>query len=475
MKSILRIFIFTLIVVQFHHAQNLELELFATNLNRPVGIKHAGDDKLYVVEQEGFISIVNNDGNVNSTPFLNINDRVINLNSTDERGLLGLAFHPNFSSNGYFYVNYIANNGDTVISRFSRDETNPLLADSNSEFIILSFSQPYNNHNAGDMAFGADGFLYIASGDGGSGGDPQNFAQNTLSLLGKILRIDVNSTTPAHNYNIPDTNPFIGNPNFRGEIWAYGLRNPWKFSFDRLNNDMWIADVGQGDYEEINLATTNEALTGLNYGWRCYESNAPFNTNDCEDPSTYTFPVADYNHFNDGAFKCSITGGYRYRGTDYPGFNGWYFFADWCSQEIGYLVYNETTMNWDITFKQFSGQWVAFGEDINGEIYISDITSGSIYKLKDTTLNVDDRLLTSISIYPNPTKDILNINFGTNANIDPHTEISIYNLQGKKVKTILKNSETIQKINASTLSEGIYILRIDLKNGEQSTHKLVIN
>lgn len=470
MKTKITFLLFTLITINFSSAQDLDLELFASNFIRPVSIKHAGDNKLYIVEQDGLIKIINGDGTVQSTSFLNINDRVINTGN--ERGLLGLAFHPDYATNGYFYVNYNNNSGDTVISRFTRNATNPSLADADSEFIILTFDQPYSNHNGGDLAFGTDGYLYIATGDGGSGGDPEDYSQNTLSLLGKLLRIDVNSTTAGQNYSIPSSNPFVGNPNYSGEIFAYGLRNPWKFSFDRQNDDLWIADVGQGNYEEINMVSALDSATGLNYGWRCYEGNGPYNTDGCSGANTYTFPVSGYNHSGEGAFKCSITGGYRYRGTNYPNFNGWYFFADICSEEIGYLIYDETNMVWNKTFEQFSGQWSAFGEDLDGEIYVADLDTGNIYKIIDTTLSIDDDLFSNISVYPNPTNGLLSINFGSN-NSDVLTKISIYDLQGKKITSIQRNSEMIQKVNTSQLSNGVYVLKITNHNGAQSIHKLV--
>ena len=455
------------------YAQDLELELFASNLESPVNIKHAGNDKLYVVERDGFIKIINADGTIESTLFLDIDSKVINTGS--ERGLLGLAFHPDYASNGYFFVNYINNSGNTVISRFSRNTINPLLADPDSELIILSYDQPYTNHNGGDLAFGADGYLYISSGDGGSGGDPDNYGQNTLSLLGKILRLDIDSSTSTENYTIPSTNPFVGNTNFRGEIWAYGLRNPWKFSFDRLNGDLWIADVGQNNFEEINRVSAAEAAAGINYGWRCYEANAPYNTNGCGDVSTYTFPIDGYSHTDDGLFKCSITGGYRYRGLEYSGFEGWYFFADYCSQEIGYLVYDDTTDTWTKTLNLFSGNWSAFGEAYNGELYISDLSSGNIYKITDTTLSIGEDLSSNISIYPNPSETIVNINFGTTSNENIDVTISIYDIQGHLVKSIQRNNHIIQQINTSDLSTGIYILKIGSKTGAQASHKLVIN
>ncbi|NRD21131.1 PQQ-dependent sugar dehydrogenase [Winogradskyella eckloniae] len=473
MKFTLALIVFTIFTMPSLFSQDFDLEFFASGFSNPVNIKHAGDNKLYVVEQDGYIKIVQPDGSIESTAFLNIDNLVIDTGN--ERGLLGLAFHPDYETNGYFFVNYIDNLGNTVVSRFTRDATNPLLADINSEFNILSFDQPYSNHNGGDLAFGADGFLYISTGDGGSGGDPLNNAQNTLNYLGKILRIDINATTPIHNYSIPADNPFVGNPNVNGEIWAYGLRNPWKFSFDRLNGDIWIADVGQNAYEEINFATAANAAVGLNYGWRCYEGNAVYNSDDCSEPNSYTYPIGGYNHFGDGESKCSITGGYRYRGTAFPNLTGLYFFADYCSQEIGFLNYDETNDTWLRTLNDFNGNWSAFGEDFNGELYVSDLTSGSIYKIIDNTLGVDQNSLSSISVYPNPIKNEVHINFGINNTNQLYTTILIFDLQGKLIKSIPRSTNTIQKIETSDISEGIYLLNIQSTNGEQSIHKLVKN
>ncbi|WP_417861234.1 PQQ-dependent sugar dehydrogenase [Winogradskyella sediminis] len=472
MKS-LTLFITFVFFLTFSYTQELELELVASNLEKPVSIKHAGDDRLFIVEQGGTIKIIDSEGNLEATPFLDIDALV--TNSGYERGLLGLAFHPDYTTNGYFFVNYINNSGNTVISRFTKDTSNPDLADPNSELVILTYDQPYSNHNGGDLAFGSDGYLYIASGDGGSSGDPQNRAQNKLSLLGKILRIDIDNTTDTENYSIPTDNPFVEEIDTRHEIWAYGLRNPWKFSFDRLNGDHWIADVGQGSYEEINRVSAEDAAIGLNFGWKCYEGNESYSSTGCEDQSAYTFPVSGYDHFGDGESKCSITGGYRYRGTTYPNMYGWYFFADLCSQEIGYLVYDETNAIWNRTFKQFSGQWSAFGEDVNGELYISDLADGIIYKLTDTTLSDNNHVFSEITVYPNPSENIFYINFGSNNNSLHVAEISIHNLQGKIIKKINGTINTIQTIDTSSLSKGIYTLRIKAKTGQQSIHKLVID
>ncbi|WP_426430774.1 PQQ-dependent sugar dehydrogenase [Winogradskyella sp. HB-48] len=449
----------------FCFPQDLELESFASGFNRPVNIKHAGDDRLFVVEQDGIIKIVNSDGTIETTNFLDIDDRVRSIGN--EQGLLGLAFHPDFATNGYFFVNYTNNSGDTVISRFSRIGVSPTIADPNSELIILTYSQPFSNHNGGELQFGPDGYLYISSGDGGSGGDPQNNSQNLNSLLGKLLRIDVNNSSASNPYDIPADNPFVGDANARDEIWAYGLRNPWKFSFDSMNNDLWIADVGQNAREEINQVASTSA--GLNYGWRCYEGNITYNTSGCPSSSTLTFPVSEYSH---SGGRCSITGGYVYRGSTYPNMVGTYLFGDVCTQEIGYLKFENGS--WNSTFESFSGNWVAFGEDINGELYVSSL-GGSIFKVTDSLLSIDENTQNSILIYPNPANTILNIDFHNGA-INESTIIEVYDTQGKLTMSILKdNNDTFTSINISDLKSGFYILKIKSEDGKKITQKFVIN
>jgi glucose/arabinose dehydrogenase len=418
-----------------------------------------------VVEQDGIIKIVNSDGTVETTNFLDIDNIVGSIGN--EQGLLGLAFHPDFATNGYFFVNYTNNSGDTVISRFSRIGVDPTIADPNSELIILTYSQPYTNHNGGELQFGPDGYLYISSGDGGSGGDPQNNSQNLNSLLGKLLRIDVNNSSASNPYAIPADNPFVGNASARDEIWAYGLRNPWKFSFDSANDDLWIADVGQNAREEINQAVSTAA--GLNYGWRCYEGNSSYNLSGCPSSSTMTFPVSEYSH---SGGRCSITGGYVYRGSTYPNLVGSYLFGDVCSQEIGYLKFENGS--WNSTFESFSGNWVAFGEDINGELYVSNL-SGSIFKISDALLSIDENTQNTISIYPNPANTVLNIDFFGTA-ITNSTTINIFDIQGKLIKSILKdNIDTFTSINISDLKSGFYILKIKSEDGKKATQKFVIN
>ena len=469
MKKIYLFFLSTCLSMSVFSQPEVAINEIASGFDRPVNIKHAGDERLFIVEQEGVIKILNADGTVNPTPFLDIQSLIITIGGIgDERGLLGLVFHPDYTNNGYFYVNYINTSGNTVVSRFSVSAGDPNLADAGSEFIIMTITQPFVNHNGGDMAFGPDGYLYIGTGDGGSGGDPQNHGQRLDSLLGKLLRIDVDGGSP---YAIPSDNPFEndGNASTLGEIWAYGLRNPWKFSFDSLTGDLWIGDVGQGAYEEMNMVASTEA--GLNYGWRCYEGNNAFNTAGCPAMNTLTFPVAEYSHTMDGNFKCSITGGYRYRGNDNPDFVGLYFFADYCSDEIGYAEYNGSS--WDLTFSDvFSGNgWSAFGEDINGEIYIAGLVSGSIYKVDDANLGLEDQSSESFKMFPNPSNGTLTFEF---YNSFPQ-ELSVYDMQGKQAEHMTAFTSEFFSITTENLAKGLYIVEVLNTNGQKTLKKLIIN
>lgn len=450
-------------------SQNINIELFATGLSNPVNIKHAGDDRLFAVERAGVIKIINADGSVTSTPFLDINSLV--TNNGGEQGLLAIAFHPDYLNNGYLFVNYINNSGDTVISRFTRNSLNT--ADPNSELVFMNISQPYSNHNGGDMHFGTDGYLYISTGDGGSGGDPGNRAQNLTSFLGKLLRIDIdNPVIGGLNYSVPADNPFFGaGSGVKQEIWAYGLRNPWKWSFDRNTGDIWIADVGQNQIEEINMVTGGSLA--VNYGWRCYEGNATYNTANCPSSNTLTFPVAQYTHSNDGAFKCSITGGYRYRGSAQPTLDGLYFFADYCSDEIGYVQGNGSTFNLTLIADFGNDGFSAFGEDVDGELYVAGLGSGIVYKIIDADLSVDEQSLFNIKIYPNPVEDTLNLDFRNTTN--QIKEIKIFTLQGKLIKSITKPKNTITTLSTKEMQIGLYLIEITAENGSKKTSKFIKN
>ena len=320
-----QLFIFYLLAICFFSADyslsQYQLQIAFPNLTftNPLFLTSSddGSNRIFVVEQAGIIKVFPNSPDASITKkFLNIIDRVA---SGGEMGLLGLAFHPDYETNGYFYVNYTADNPRrTIISRF-QVSSNPDSADKNSEFQILTFSQPYDNHNGGWIGFGPnDGYLYIATGDGGSSGDPQNYAQSINTLLGKILCIDINGGSP---YAIPPTNPFVDSTNtqVKKEIYAWGLRNPWRCSFDQTTGRLWAGDVGQDNWEEVDIIEN-----GKNYGWRCYEGNNPYNTTGCNYPE-YMVPVWEYSH----SVGFSITGGYIYRGPNLPELAGKYIYADY--------------------------------------------------------------------------------------------------------------------------------------------------
>ena len=317
-----------------NYAQTITPVSFGTGFSAALAIEHpANDSRLFVVQQGGLIRILNTNGTVNATPFLNLTSLTT---GSGERGLLGLAFHPNYASNGLFFVNYTNLSGNTVIARYGVS-ADPNVANTTGT-ILMTINQPASNHNGGSLRFGPDGYLYIGMGDGGGAGDTSGYAQNldtaypaisgnpSRIYLGKMLRIDVNTIAGALNYGFPPTNPYVTQAG-KEEIWAYGLRNPFKFSFNRTNGDLWIADVGQGNIEEIDKVT-NPLTTGLNFGWRCYEGNAVYSTTigTCPAYASTVAPNAQYTHT---AGRCSITGGYYYTGSTYPNFQNKYFFADY--------------------------------------------------------------------------------------------------------------------------------------------------
>ena len=451
-------------------SQEIELNLFATGLNSPLGLKNAGDNRLFAVERGGLIKIIKSDGSINQTPFLDIESKVSN---NGEQGLLGLAFHPQYKTNGVFFINYVNTSGHTVIAKYVTSPPNADTASASSEAIFLTINQPHANHNGGDLEFGNDGYLYIALGDGGGSGDPDNNSQNLKTFLGKILRIDVNTPQGSNQYSIPTGNPFpsVEKPNALPEIWAYGLRNPWRFSFDSQTNDIWIADVGQDEIEEINMVAGNQA--GLNYGWRCYEGKQTYDTSvNCPDTSELTFPISEYTHNSSGNFKCSITGGYIHRGSHQPSFNGWYFFADFCSNELGIL--KKDNGSWNMTFTQPypDNGWTSFGEDKNGELYIVGLKSGSIFKLVDPNLNISENDVLQVSIYPNPASNLFTIK-SLDSQILIET-VHIFNLQGKLIQSISKNKATKVQIDTKDLAKGLYLTEITTNTGNKKIHKLII-
>jgi glucose/arabinose dehydrogenase len=462
-KIILLLFI---CIANLSLSQTVAVQTFATGLSNAVALVHPpADSRLFVVQKTGAIRIVNANGTVNATPFLT----VTGLSSGSEQGLLGLAFHPNYATNGLFFINYTNTAGDTVIARYSVS-ANPDIANTTAT-ILMTVDQPFSNHNGGSLAFGRDGFLYIGLGDGGSGGDPQGYSQNmtvdanfpSRVLLGKMLRIDVNTTFGSLNYGIPATNPYATTAGLR-EIWAIGLRNPWKYSFNRLNGDLWIADVGDNgpnSLEEINRITFPLPNTGLNFGWRCYEATAPFNTSDCDPINTMTFPLTQYGRTNN---RCSITGGYFYTGTTYPNFANKYFFADYCTAEIGF-VDTSGTITWSVNLP---GVITTFGEDPNGELYI---TNGStISKVVDTSLStiaLDENVLT---IFPNPATNELFIKNNNNIALQ---SIAITDLSGKLVLNQDIQNIGSNAISIANLAKGMYLVTVQIPNGLTATSKII--
>lgn len=427
--------------------------------NGPVFLTHSNDstDRIFVVEQAGRIKVFpNSQATSTAKVYLNITDRVI---SGGEQGLLGLAFHPDYKNNGYFYVNYTADNPlRTIIARF-QVTSNPDSADKNSEFQILTFNQPYSNHNGGWIGFGPnDGYLYIATGDGGSGGDPQNNAQNITKLLGKILCIDVDGGTP---YAIPPTNPFVDstNVNVKKEIYAWGLRNPWRCSFDPITGKLWAGDVGQNAWEEIDIIEN-----GKNYGWRCYEGTHPYNTSGCNYPE-YINPIWEYSHGS----ECSITGGYVYRGPSVPELQGKYIYGDYCSSKIWSLEYDGINPPTNTYLLNATGNVTSFGVDQQNELYLTSF-NGRIYRFTPTVTSIDNE--TNLSDYrleqnyPNPFNPTTIIRY--NLPEDSEVTIKIYDALGNEVDTLTTGFQQkgfYQRTwNAERLASGVYLVKMNAKS-----------
>ena len=348
-------------------------EALATGLTRPVGIAHAGDGsgRLFIVEQGGQV-LIHDGEKLLRRPFLDISQLVT---CCREQGLLGIAFHPRYGKNRRFFLHYTDRDGNNVVARYRVSSRNPNRALARSERILLTVPQPRANHNGGQIAFGPDGYLYIAIGDGGGGGDPDNLAQNRRNLLGNLLRIDVDQGLP---YSVPADNPFVGQTRRRDEIWVWGLRNPWRFSFDRLTGDLFIGDVGQRDREEIDFQAAGSP-GGENFGWPVMEGRACFKPpRGCERDGK-VLPILQYRHLNG---NCSVTGGYVYRGSAQPAAAGLYFFGDFCSGRV--WAASDDDRGWRRREVLDSSFLVStFGEDEAGELYLADIggESATIYRL----------------------------------------------------------------------------------------------
>lgn len=454
-----------------------------TALNKVTSIAHAGDSRLFIVEQPGRIWVYKPGIGRLATPFLDISGPVDD--SGNEMGLLGLAFHPNYAANGYFYVNYtVGSPRRTRVSRFQVSAGDADLADPASELILLEFEQPYTNHNGGALQFGPDGYLYIASGDGGSANDPEERSQNTSSLLGKLLRIDVDSsggglpdcsTYGGTNYRIPTDNPLVDGAGGQcDEIWAFGLRNPWRFAFDRETGDMWIGDVGQYAWEEVDFEPASSS-GGRNYGWDCYEGNAT-NPNDPA-PScagapigNFTFPVHVYDHSNS---NCSITGGYVYRGGSYQGLDGHYFFADYCTGKLWTLSGSPAAPSLT-TLTLAPGSSLTnprtFGEDVDGELYVA--SGSAVFKIVDpeaapaapvVTITAGDEDTVTLAWPDDPAACSYEVIQGVSPDFDPdqagqllhvvgQAEATEYTVAGATGDPAINHSYVVRAINCSGLS-----------------------
>jgi glucose/arabinose dehydrogenase len=354
-----------------------------TGLSSPVDIANAGDgtNRIFVVQRGGTVRIYNGTTFAFTGTFLTMSG---NFTTGGERGLLSIAFHPDFENNRYFFVYYTNGAGGVNVDRFQTQLANPNAADFSTRTNIMSFTKPvvYGNHNGGDLNFGPDGNLYFALGDSGDAGDPGNLAQNGNSYWGKMIRINVDNFTTPPYYTVPADNPYISNPAVLDEIWCIGLRNPWRWSFDRQTGDMWIADVGQGNREEVNYQPAANT-GGKNYGWRCYEGTAAYNTAGCQAQNTYAAPIFDYPHNNTtGGF--SITGGYVYRGAEFAFLNGYYICADYVSGNTWLIKENASLGTFTSSIQTgLPGNIVSFGEAENGDLYSVNL-SGTLYKVNAT-------------------------------------------------------------------------------------------
>ncbi len=368
-------------------APDAALVTIAANVPYPVAITHAGDgtERVFITLQQGQV-IIYDGTQVLPTPFLDIADLVT---FGGEQGLLSVAFHPDYTINGYFYVNYTDDTGgDTIVARYSVSEQDPNVADESSAVILFEINQPYSNHNGGQLQFGPDGYLYVGMGDGGSFGDPGNRGQDLTELLGKMLRIDVDPAGGdppdcggGSNYSIPPNNPFVDGPGGNcDEIWAFGMRNPWRFSFDRVTSNLFVGDVGQDTWEEVDYQLVSSP-GGENYGWRLMEGPVCYDPPTNCDDGTLTYPVIAYQHTGG---RCAVTGGYQYRGTALPGMVGRYWYADYCTGEIFHAIRQGGQWRTRL-FRDTNFIITSFGEDEGGELCFSDYSStGEVYCILPT-------------------------------------------------------------------------------------------
>ncbi len=444
--------------------------------NRPVDIQNAGDStgRLFVVEQEGRIYVFPNVPSTTAAEvFLDIRSTV--NSGGNEEGLLGLAFHPRYKNNGYFYVNYSAlNPRRNVIARYSVSSSDPGKADPASETVILEFQQPYSNHNGGQIAFGPDGYLYIATGDGGSGGDPQGNGQNLATLLGKILRIDVDSTDPGKNYAIPGDNPFLGGgAGYRGEIWAYGLRNPWRMSFDPVTGWLWAGDVGQNKYEEVDIIER-----GKNYGWNIMEGFVCYNPSSGCDTAGLAKPVIDYGR----SLGQSITGGHVYRGGSVPELFGEYLYGDFGTGRIWSLRYDGSTPAVNTLIANTGMNVSTFGVDETRELYFATF-GGTIHRFSSASTAAEApqssaRSIRISSIHPSPVdthngRFVVGLESGSQADI----RLDLYNILGNRIGTlhsgIIHAGASRMTVSAGSIPAGVYLVVLNSSTGARIVSPII--
>jgi len=451
-------------------AQDLRIEVIpGFQFIEPVDIVTtymSDDSRVFVLEKPGSIYIVD-DPDAESpskleTPFLEIKNQV---DDGFEGGLLGLAFHPNYQSNGFFFLHYtvqLAGTFYTRISRWSVSSDNPNLADVNSEEIVIEIAQPFKNHNGGDIAFGPDGMLYIPLGDGGGAGDPLESGQNRTSLLGKVLRIDVNELP----YSIPSDNPFVNDDFTLDEIWSLGWRNPWKVSFDRETGDFWAADVGQNLIEELDFEPAGD-LGGKNYGWNCFEGLSDYDPSLCPDGIDHTEPIFWYDQSQ--GWK-SITGGHVYRGTRHTDLIGKYIFTDYEDSRVFWLTErlpsgDFSTKRYDFTGAGLPSKVATFGESSKGELYFATLINGQLWRVStDVVNNSKATEVSAFTIAPNPVQDFLMID----AEEKGIEKSRIYDLSGRFFQLPYQNGQ----IDVRALKSGSYILSVTI-NGQEYSKKFV--
>lgn len=382
MKRILLLSAFLpVLALQAQNPVQVKLNTWATGLTKVLDVVNCGDSRLFAVRQPGVIRIITDSNTVLPTPFLDIQSIV--LDAAGEQGLLGLAFDPDYANNGFFYVHYTGGtgNGISTIARYTVSAADSNVADPGSAVVLFTWPQPYANHNGGDLDFGPDGNLYIALGDGGNAGDPQGNAQDLTDPLGDILRIH---PEPNGTYTIPADNPWVNAPgDTLPEIWASGLRNPYRFGFDRQTGDVWIGDVGQNDWEEVDTWPAND-YSAANFGWRCYEGNDPYNTAGCLPQASYTGPVTVHQNVMNNGTWCSSIGGRVYRGSEFPRLFGRYLYTDYCAGEFWSLT-PDGQGGWTDENLLSSGiqGFACIGDGVDGSLYAANVANGNVYRIVD--------------------------------------------------------------------------------------------